>query len=272
MSPKQGSRDSEIDDLPPLVRVERHGRRGELILNRPERRNALIGPMVLELRQGLAELDRDPEIGAILLRGAGGTLCAGLDLEAFSADPEPPWREHFSHNWLSLHVELFEASKPVVGALERYAIAGGSGLALACDLLVAGETSYMWVREAEFGMAAPMNVAWLQLRSGLALTNRLVMMADRVTGPELVDSGLALQSVADDQVLARAREVTDRLAGFPGAAHAPTKAMARTLLPGYRTAREYFEAVMEVSQFGTRSSTTLVLPKNAAESKQDSDG
>ena len=209
----------------------------------------------MELRGGLAELDRDPEIGAILLRGAGGTFCAGLDLEAFSADPEPPWREHFSHSWLSFHVELFEASKPVVGALERYAIAGGSGLALGCDLLVAGETSYLWVREAEFGMGAPMNVAWLQLRAGLALSNRLVMMADRVPGPELVKMGLALESTADDQVVERARAVTDRLAGFPGSAHAPTKAMARTLLPGYRTAREYFETVMEVSEFGTRSST-----------------
>ncbi|MHB8576308.1 MAG: enoyl-CoA hydratase/isomerase family protein, partial [Dehalococcoidia bacterium] len=85
------------------VLIERDGARGELVLNRPERRNALIGPMVTELRAGLAALVADTEVKAILIRGAGGSFCAGLDLDAFGASPPPAWRANFSEAWASLH-------------------------------------------------------------------------------------------------------------------------------------------------------------------------
>lgn len=229
------------------VLVERSGARGELVLNRPEKRNALMGPLVDALSEGLDELTSDPEIKAIVLRGAGGAFCAGLDLEEFGADPPRPWRAGFPEKWLALHTRMFQCRVPIVGALERYAIAGGSGLALACDLLVAGEGAFLHVKEAELGMAAPMNVAWLQLRLGLARSNRLVMLAERIYGPELVDLGLAVCSVEDSTVLERACEVADRLAGFPGAPHAATKATALLMLGRGSDARAYFEAAQKLA-------------------------
>ncbi len=89
---------------------------------------------------------------------------------------------------------------------------GGAALALACDFLIAGETAFLQVGEVQQGMAAPMNMAWLRLRHSEALAARLAIVGDRLTGPQLVDLGLAHASVADDQVLAEVDRFVERLA------------------------------------------------------------
>ncbi|MEM9407855.1 MAG: enoyl-CoA hydratase/isomerase family protein [Acidobacteriota bacterium] len=230
------------------VLVERHGRRLELVLNRPERKNSLVGPLVESLRDAVRDASRDDAVGSILLRGAGGAFCSGLDLKAFSADPEPDWKARFSESWLDLHVALFESPKPVVGALERYAIAGGSGLALACDLLVVGDGAYLHVAEAQVGIPAPMNVAWLQMRVGIAATMELYLLADRVSGRRLQQLGLAVSSVSDDAVLEEARRCADRIADLEANVHAATKRMIAAGLKG--TVREHLAGYQEVARRG----------------------
>lgn len=197
-----------------LVLVEEHGTRGELVLNRPERRNSLTGPLVRELQAGFDRLDRSSGINVIVIRGAEGYFCAGLDLKEFSKDPQPDWVAGFSEQWLSFHCALYECNKPIIGALEGFAIAGGSALALACDFLVIGQGAFLHVAEAERGMQAPINAAWLQLRYGYAKTQCMTLLAQRYYGDDLVKQGMALESVEDVAVLPRTREVADRLAAF----------------------------------------------------------
>jgi enoyl-CoA hydratase/carnithine racemase len=197
-----------------LVLVEVHGNRGELVLNRPERRNSLTGPLVCDLKRGLEELDGNPEIKAIVIRGAKGYFCAGLDLKEFSKDPQPDWVAGFPEQWLSLHCAIWECNKPIFGALEGFAIAGGSSLALACDFLVIGRGAFFHVAEAERGMQAPINTAWLQLRYGYAKAQSMTLLAQRYYGNDLVQQGMALESVEDAAVLERTREVANRLATF----------------------------------------------------------
>ncbi len=227
------------------VRIEHAPGVAELVLDRPHRRNSITGPLVEGLLAGLEEIRADSEVKAVLLRGAGAVFCSGLDLDAFQQDPPPPWRHEFGSRWLDLHVALFECPKPIVGALERYAIAGGSGLALACDLLVAGEGARLHVAEAAIGMAAPMNIAWLQLKLGMARVNELVMTARRVEGPELGRLGLA-RVVPDDQVLVEARALAASLAGHPGHPHAATKRVSAALLGC--TPRQWFQAAQVAAQ------------------------
>ncbi len=187
----------------------------EVVLNRPERKNAINGPLGLALAARLTELDERDDVRVILLRGAGGAFCSGLDLKSFNEEPPPAWVAEFQQIWRGAHRSLFNCRKPSVGALERYAINGGAALAIACDLLVVGETSFLQVGEAQIGMAAPYNLAWLSLRHSEAAMAELVLVGDRQAGPRLVELGFAQQSVSDDQVLTASKALCERMATFP---------------------------------------------------------
>ncbi|MDE0658645.1 MAG: enoyl-CoA hydratase/isomerase family protein [Gammaproteobacteria bacterium] len=132
-----------------------HGRWAEVVLNRPERRNAINGPLGEALAAAIKRAGDDDGIQAVLLRGADGAFCSGLDLKAFNADPPPDWMPRFPAIWRRAHKAIFECRKPIVVALERFAINGGAALALAADLLVTGETAFLQVGEVRQGLAAP---------------------------------------------------------------------------------------------------------------------
>ena len=144
-----------------------------ITLNRPAQKNAITGPLGEELANCLNSASNDPEVKVVLLQGAGGAFCSGLDLKAFNADPAPAWLAEFQTLWRGAHRALFNCQKPIIGSMERYAINGGAALALACDLLVTSPGAFLQVGEAKIGMAAPYNLAWLSLRHSEALMAQL---------------------------------------------------------------------------------------------------
>ena len=200
-------------DVGPTARIDIHDGWGELILSRPARKNALVGPMVAELRAGLADLLAN-NVRVVLLRGDGGAFCSGIDVDAFAATPA--WRATWPQDWAGFHRDLYNCPAVIVGALERFAINGGASPALACDLLVAGTGSFLMVGEAAVGMHAPMNVAWLRLRTTEAVAAQLALAAGRVPAAELWRLGLVHKLVADEAVLAESQALAAQLAGFPG--------------------------------------------------------
>lgn len=203
-----------------MVVVERPmDRVAHLILNRPERRNALTGPLADGLGRAIEALSVDESVGVIVIRGAGGAFCSGLDLKEFNLDPQPDWVPEFGHTWRRVHRAIFDSDRIFIGALERAAVNGGAALALACDFLVAGETAFLQVGEIQQGMAAPMNMAWLRLRHSEALSARVALLGDRIAGPELARLGIAIETVPDDRVVAAVDELASRLA-----AHDPSGA------------------------------------------------
>jgi enoyl-CoA hydratase/carnithine racemase len=216
----------------PDILLERAGGRADIILNRPDRKNAITGPLAIELAAAIGEAAADDGVNVIVLQGAGGAFCSGLDLKEFRADPSPEWLGSFSELWKAVHLALFRCPKPVIGALERYAINGGSSLALACDLLVAGESAFLQVGEIQMNTAAPMTMAWLAIRHSEAVTARLTLIGDRVPGPELLRLGVATDVVADDEVLERARALADTIAGYGAGAAPMIKRGFRRLAPG----------------------------------------
>lgn len=223
----------------PAARVELHDGWGELILSRPGRRNALAGRMVTELRAGLAHLLAS-EARVIVLRGEGGAFCSGLDVDAFAASPAPDWLAGWPDEWASFHRELYGCPAVIVGALERFAINAGASMALACDLLIAGEGAYLLVGEAAIGMHAPMNIAWLRLKTSEAVAAQLALAASRVPAAELWRLGLVYKVVADGEVVTEARDLAIRLAGYPGQGLAAIKSGLRR--PG-SAGEGMFEAV-----------------------------
>lgn len=210
-----------------------------VILNRPERRNALTGPLADELAEAIETLNSNDDVSVLVVRGAGGAFCSGLDLKEFAADPPAPWVAEFGGKWQRVHRALFDSPKIVVGALERAAVNGGAALALACDFLIAGESAFVQVGEIQQGMPAPMNMAWLRLRHSEALAARVALLGDRIHGPDLVRLGLAFECVADDGVVAAASELAARLGAHdPSGVRRIKVSLRRTLVD--ETAEEWF--------------------------------
>ncbi|MXY57053.1 MAG: enoyl-CoA hydratase/isomerase family protein [Gammaproteobacteria bacterium] len=204
-----------------------HGRWAEVVLNRPERRNAINGPLGEALAAAIKRAGDDDGIQAVLLRGADGAFCSGLDLKAFNADPPPDWMPRFPAIWRRAHKAIFECRKPIVVALERFAINGGAALALAADLLVTGETAFLQVGEVRQGLAAPYNMAWLRLRHGESTAAQLTLTGRRFAGSQLASLGIAYAAVPDDDVAADARRLVEELAAYPDGALARNKALLR---------------------------------------------
>ena len=223
----------------PEVTLEVRDGVGEVVLNRPERKNAINGPFGEHLAAAVRAANEDADVRVLLLRGAGGAFCSGLDLEAFSADPAPEWMPRWGEVWRAAHRSLFLSEKPIVGAMERYAINGGAALAFACDLLVAGQRSFLQVGEVQIGMAAPYNLAWLSLRHPEQVSARIALLGDRINGAELERLGIAHACVEDERVLSEARELACHLATFPEAGLTRIKAGLRAGLSD--SADEWFD-------------------------------
>ena len=212
-----------------LVSVTKHEAGwAQLTLSRPERKNAITGPLGAELASALRELNSDTTVRAIVFAGAGGAFCSGLDVKEFNAQPPPQWLEGFGEQWRGVHRALYDFDKPIIGAMERFAINGGAALALACDLLVVGKGAFLQIGEVVQGMAAPYNMAWLARRHAAAVAAQLTLVGERWDGDALVRVGIAYRSVADAQVLTTAQDLAAQLAGYPQGALQRIKAGLRS--------------------------------------------
>ena len=211
-------------------------------LNRPERKNAIIGPMMAQLAEAIDEASADESVKAVLLCGADGAFCSGIDLKAVNADPKPGWLASQPQSLRDAHVALAKCPHPVIVALERFAINGGAAFALAGDIVIAGDEAFLQVGEVKLGMAAPNNLAWLSARYSPATVLQIVLVGDRIYGPRLVELGIAAESVPSDQVLARATELATQIAGYPAGAAAGLKKAALDLA-GLSDVDAWFERV-----------------------------
>ena len=214
------------------VRTDRHDGWVEVAIDRPERRNALDGPTLDGLLEAVGPLRGDAGVRAVVLAGAGGAFCSGLDLKAFGATPPPPWVAGFPAKLRALHVALASLDAVLLVALERFAINGGAALALAADLAVCGEGAFLQVAEVRLGMPAPNNLAWLRMRHPEAVAARLALTGDRVGAHELLRLGVVAEVVPDDRVLARCRERAAEIAGWPPAGVAAIKSAMRAATLG----------------------------------------
>jgi len=137
------------DEAPPAVLTERRDGVLLITLNRPEVRNALNAAVAAGVAHALDELDEDDALSVGVLTGAGGYFCAGMDLGAF-VKGEAPW---FGDRGFA-GIAQRASRKPLIAAIESFAVAGGMEIALSCDLIVAARGAKMGIPEAKRSLVA----------------------------------------------------------------------------------------------------------------------
>ena len=207
------------------VIVERRDRVMIITLNRPEAMNAINGDLSHGRWNAVQELNDDPGLTAGVLTGAGKGFSSGMDLKAFAAGEDiGPMQEFIQAG----------AEKPLIAAVEGFAIAGGLELALSCDLMVAGESAKFGIREVKVGLfAAGGGVMRLPARVGYAKAMEMAVTGDNITAPEALEFGLLSQTTEDGAALDAAVALAERIAKNAPLAVAASKKLVKAAAQGY---------------------------------------
>ncbi|MEU6540317.1 crotonase/enoyl-CoA hydratase family protein [Streptomyces sp. NPDC047000] len=190
-----------------------------LTLNRPEAKNALSLPMLVGLYDGWLAADADDTVRSVVLTGAGGAFCAGMDLKALAghgmagegahlrdrlkADPDLHWKAMLRHH---------RPRKPVIAAVEGYCVAGGTEILQGTDIRVAGQSATFGLFEVRRGLF-PIGGSTVRLQRQIPRTHALEMLLTGrpYTAREAADIGLIGHVVPDGTALGRALEIAEQI-------------------------------------------------------------
>ncbi|HET9476458.1 MAG TPA: crotonase/enoyl-CoA hydratase family protein [Dehalococcoidia bacterium] len=191
--------------------------KARITLNRPEKLNAISLKMHQELKDALFNADRDPAVHVAIIRGAGRAFSAGYDIS-----PPPGELTHAAtgHSlerdmWmmeqsLDMRMPIFDMHKPVIAQVHGYCLAGGSDVALLCDIVVAAD-------DARFGyppvraLGSPVNHMWTYL-VGPQWAKRMLLTGDTISGAEAAEIGLVMKAVPLTDLETEVEGLADRIA------------------------------------------------------------
>lgn len=204
-----------------IYEVERG--RARITLNRPEKLNALSPELLAELNTALWEADDDRDVHGIILRGAGRCFSSGYDLMPSPPSPDTGERRTRRRGFRKvdddcwqlersqrLRMALFDMHKPVVAQIHGYCLAGGTDIALLCDILIAADDAVIGFPPARDLGALPNNM-WLY-HVGPQWAKRLTLTGDTITGAEAAQIGLVLKAVPGAQLETEVEGLLDRFA------------------------------------------------------------
>ncbi len=180
--------------------TRREGKVGWLVLNRPEKRNALDQGLVEALKAGLREMEQDPQVRVVAVGGAGKDFCSGADLSALRRISEGSVMENLED--VDALAELFlllrHLRKPVVAVVQGQALAGGCGLATACDLVLAAESARFGYPEVLIGFVPAMVMAILRRNLAEKRAFELIVGGEQLSAREAERLGLINRVMADE--------------------------------------------------------------------------
>jgi methylglutaconyl-CoA hydratase len=186
------------DDATVLYEVE--GGLARLTLNRPERRNALNEELIAALKDALRRADHDEEVRAVVLQGAGADFCSGADLAALQKISTASVAENIddARSLMELFLLIREVRIPVISAVRGRALAGGCGLALACDMVLAARSARFGFPEVKIGFVPAMVMAILRRSTSEKRAFELLTLGDDIDAEQAQIYGL-VNRVLDDE-------------------------------------------------------------------------
>ncbi len=223
----------ELKDKYETLLVRRERSRLHVTLNRPEVKNALNPTLIGELKQVFAALRDRRDIKVVILRGAGGTFCAGADLknmeQSFTQAPKPGERDPIAINNREYGTFLEAVNttpQTVVAAVEGYAIAGGFGLLCVSDVAICTEGAGFAMSETAIGIVPAQIAPFVAARIGVPNTRHLALTAARFKGADALRYGIVHHLVKDTAALdAKLEEVLKQIDRCAPLANALTKAV-----------------------------------------------
>jgi methylglutaconyl-CoA hydratase len=216
-----------MNENAPLVTRSDHGPVCVLTLNRPERRNALGAALIDALSDALDQAEADSRIRSVVITGAAPAFCAGLDLKESREGVSTPEAERTEvareQAIADLLNQVHQMSKPTIAALNGDAVAGGAGLATACDFVVAAESAHLGYPEVRRGMVAAMVMHNLVRQVGERRARSLLLTGTPITAAQAEQWGLVNRVVAADACVAEAVALGRTLVGCAPRAIETTK-------------------------------------------------
>ncbi len=201
------------------ILVEKHGRVRLITLNRPEAKNSVNTSLAQGLTAAIEEIDSDDGVTAAVLTGAGGGFSAGMDLKAFAKEGPPQGFTEFLQNG---------SKKPLIAAVEGFALAGGLEIALTCDLIVAAKGVRLGIPEVNVGLfAAGGGLFRLPERVPYGVAMEMALTSDPITAEQAHELGLVSRLAEKGKAAEVALELAERIARNAPLAVAASKQVIR---------------------------------------------
>jgi methylglutaconyl-CoA hydratase len=199
-------------------------------LDRPHVHNAFNDVLIAELTQSLHQLGADPEIRAVVLRGAGKSFSAGADLDWMQRASLYESAENLAdaHALAELMHELHTLPKPTIAAVHGAAVGGGVGLVACCDIAVAAPSADFRLSEVRLGLIPAVIMPYLLAAIGPRKARRWCLTAERISAAEALDCGLVHQVAADGELAATVDALLGHLICGAPRAQAAAKDLIRT--------------------------------------------
>ncbi|MFO0941004.1 MAG: enoyl-CoA hydratase/isomerase family protein [Pirellulales bacterium] len=189
---------------------------GTIVLERPEKCNALNRRMIEELTQALSDLNQEKRVRGIILTASGAHFCAGLDLKELHStlSAEDAMQQWFNdaQAMQTLLENLLQLPKPIVAAVDGAALGSGLALVLACDLVVASHRASFGAPAAKHGVVAGLVAPLANFRCGAAAASRILIGADTLSATEAKAIGLVHHIVDPELIWVRAKTWLDNVA------------------------------------------------------------
>ncbi|MBN1527590.1 MAG: crotonase/enoyl-CoA hydratase family protein [Thermoleophilaceae bacterium] len=203
------------------VELEVRDRKAYVTLNRPERLNAITAEMARDLADVVRQANEDDRVRVLIVQGAGRAFSAGYDLKVYAEQGEahqpPVWDPIKDYLGMKANTDsffsLWRSPKPTIAKVRGYAVAGGSDIALSCDLIVMAEDARIGYMPARV-WGCPTTAMWVY-RLGPERAKRMLLTGDTIDGRQARDWGLVIDAVPEAELDAAVERLADRMAGVP---------------------------------------------------------
>jgi enoyl-CoA hydratase len=227
------------------ILLDRKGRTGWITLNRPKALNALNLQVMHEVLEAAFALDRDPEIGCLVITGSEKAFAAGADIKEMQSKD---YMDMYLNDWVSAWDRLTQVRKPIIAAVSGYAFGGGCELAMLCDILLAADTAKFGQPEIKLGVIPGMGGSQRLTRAvGKAKAMEMCLTGRTMGAEEAERAGLVSRIVPADDLLADALATAETIAAMSTpsvlmAKESVNRAFESSLAEGIRFERRMFHS------------------------------